>query len=66
MLILMKTLKQRVHWGFYLANNELFASHQVSKKRIWLDVEEGAIDYAKNVLELRQLFCEVLEENKAV
>jgi len=53
-------------WGFYLADDELFSSHQVSKRRVWLDLEKEAIDFAQHVLGLRALFCEVLEENKAV
>jgi UDP-4-amino-4,6-dideoxy-N-acetyl-beta-L-altrosamine N-acetyltransferase len=54
------------YWGFYLADDEVCSLHQISKKRIWLDIEKEAIEYAKDILGLEQLFCEVLGENKAV
>jgi len=54
------------YWGFYLADEALFTSHKLSKWMVWIGVEREVIDYAKKVLGLRQLYCEVLEENKAV
>lgn len=53
-------------WGFYLADDELFFTYKISKKRAWLDIEREAIEYAKNKLNIDRLFCEVFEENKAV
>ena len=49
-----------------MADDELFASHKISKKRTWIDIEKEAIEYAQHSLGAKKLFCEVLEGNKVV
>jgi len=53
-------------WGFYLAGNDLFEAQKISKKRIWIELEKEAIEYAKHSLCIETLFCEVLDENTSV
>ncbi|RKX27383.1 MAG: UDP-4-amino-4,6-dideoxy-N-acetyl-beta-L-altrosamine N-acetyltransferase [Candidatus Zixiibacteriota bacterium] len=57
-------VEQRCHWGFYLDSEQLSGSSEQLK--IWLALEQSAINYAFETLAVQSLICETFEFNRAV
>jgi len=52
---------KEAYWGFYFSNH----IEDYKKLKLWFSLEEDAINYAFNELQLVSLRCEVLKMNKA-